>query len=118
MDDDEQIRLLSKGLIESLGYCCDLAKNGEEAIQLYRRSLNSPRRYHAVIMDLTIIGGMGGEQTFKQLRQLDPGVRAIIASGHGSDELRRQFLAQGFLGYLAKPYRVGELGRALKAATG
>jgi DNA-binding NarL/FixJ family response regulator len=69
-------------------------------------------------MDLTIIGGMGGEQTFRLLRELHPEVRAIIASGYDDDDLRRQFLDMGFLGYLPKPYRVGDLGRVIKKVLG
>lgn len=118
MDDDEQIRMLTKSMIESLEYKCDLANNGEEAIQLYKRYLNIGRPYDIVIMDLTIIGGLGGEQTFKVLRDLHPEVRAVIASGYDNDEMRRQFLDMGFYGYLTKPYRVGELGRIIRKVLG
>ncbi len=118
MDDDEQIRLLTKSMIESLEYKCDVARDGEEAIQLYKRYLNIGRPYDAVIMDLTIIGGMGGEQAFRVLRDLHPEVCAIIASGYDNDEMARQFLDLGFYGYLTKPYRVGDLGRILRAVLG
>ncbi len=118
MDDDEQIRSLTKGMLESLEYKCDLAKDGEEAVQLYKRYLNIGRPYDIVIMDLTIIGGMGGEQTFKVLRELHPEVCAIIASGYDNEEMRRQFLDMGFYGYLTKPYRVGELGRIIRTVRG
>jgi two-component system cell cycle sensor histidine kinase/response regulator CckA len=118
MDDDEQIRMLTKSMIESLEYKCDLAKDGEEAIQLYKRYLNIGRPYDIVIMDLTIIGGMGGEETFRQLRELHPQVRAVIASGYDNDEMRRQFLDLGFYGYLTKPYRVGELGKIIRKVLG
>jgi PAS domain S-box-containing protein len=118
MDDDEQIRILTKSMIESLEYKCDLARDGEEAIQLYKRYLNIGRPYDLVIMDLTIIGGMGGEQTFKVLRDLHPDVCAIIASGYDNDEMCRQFLDLGFFGYLRKPYRVGDLGRMIRKVLG
>jgi nitrogen-specific signal transduction histidine kinase/CheY-like chemotaxis protein len=118
MDDDEHIRTLTKGMIESLEYKCDLAKDGEEAVQLYKRYLNIGRPYDIVIMDLTIIGGMGGEQTFKVLRELHPEVCAIIASGYDNEEMRRQFLDMGFYGYLTKPYRVSELGRIIRTVRG
>jgi len=118
MDDDENISLLTGGMLESLGYKYDLAKHGEEAVQLYKRYLNIGRPYDAVIMDLTIIGGMGGEQTFKVLRELDPEVRAIIASGYDNDEMARQFLDMGFCGYLTKPYRVGDLGKIIRTILG
>ncbi len=118
MDDDPNICLLTGGMLESLGYKYDLAKSGEEAIQFYKRYLNIGRPYDTVIMDLTIIGGMGGEQCYKQLRELHPEVRAIIASGYDNDDMARQFLDMGFCGYLTKPYRVGDLARIIKKVLG
>ena len=118
MDDDPGISALTATMLESLNYKCDLARNGEEAVALYRRYLNVGRPYDAVILDLTIVGGMGGEQCFQELRSLDPEVRAIAASGYDDDELARQFLEKGFCGYLAKPYRIGDLGQTLKAVLG
>jgi two-component system, cell cycle sensor histidine kinase and response regulator CckA len=115
MDDDEEICTLTGIMLESLGYKFDLARHGEEAIQLYKRYLNIGRRYDAVIMDLTIIGGMGGEQTFRELRALDPEVCAIMTSGYDNDEMARQYLDMGFCDYLTKPYRVGELGKSLRS---
>lgn len=118
MDDDPQICELTGGMLASLGYKFDLAKTGEEAVQFYKRYLNIGRPYDAVIMDLTIIGGMGGEQTFKILRELDPEVRAILASGYDNDDMARQYLNMGFCGYLPKPYRVGDLGKMIRTVLG
>jgi PAS domain S-box-containing protein len=118
MDDDTQIGYLTGTMLESLGYKFDLVTNGEEAIQYYKRYLNIGRPYDLVIMDLTIVGGMGGEQAYKLLRELDPEVRAIIASGYDNDDMARQFLDMGFCGYLNKPYRVGDLGRVIKKVLG
>jgi PAS domain S-box-containing protein len=118
MDDDDKICELTGGMLQSLEYKFDIAKNGEEAIALYKRYLNIGRPYDAVIMDLTIVGGMGGEEAFKELRELDPDVRAIVSSGYDSDEMRKQYLDMGFCGYLTKPYRVGDLGRILKTVLG
>ncbi len=118
MDDDPKISALTANMLQSLEYKYDLAKNGEEAITLYKRYLNIGRPYDAVIMDLTVVGGMGGEECFTELKKLDPEVRAIVASGYDSDEMARQFIDKGFCGYLAKPYRVNELGKVLKTVLG
>ena len=118
MDDDASICTLAVGMLEGLGYKHDIVRNGEEAIQFYKRYLNIGRPYDAVIMDLTIIGGMGGEAAFKHLRELHPEVRAIVASGYDNEDMARQFLELGFLGYLTKPYRMGDLGRILKKILG
>lgn len=118
MDDDEHIRALTKGMLENLEYKCDVAKNGEEAVHCYQRALAYGHPYDLVIMDLTVIGGMGGEQTFKRLHELDPRVQAVLTSGYDSDDLRRQCLGLGFRGYLTKPYRLRELGEIITKALG
>lgn len=118
MDDDPKICDLTASMLTSLDYTFDIAKHGEEAITLYRRYLKIGRPYDVVIMDLTIVGGMGGEEAFRALRELDPDVRAIVSSGYDNDEMAQRFLDLGFCGYLTKPYRVGELGKVIKTVLG
>ena len=118
MDDDASICTRAVSRLDGLGYKHDIVRNGEEAIQFYKRYLTIGRPYDAVIMDLTIIGGMGGEAAFKHLRELHPEVRAIVASGYDNEDMARQFLELGFCGYLTKPYRMGDLGRILKKVLG
>jgi two-component system, cell cycle sensor histidine kinase and response regulator CckA len=118
MDDDARISELTGTMLGSLDYKYDLAKNGEEAIALYQRYLNIGRPYDVVIMDITVIGGMGGEEAFKALRKIDPDVRAIVSSGYDNDDMARRFLDMGFCGYLTKPYRVIDLGKILKTVLG
>ncbi len=118
MDDDPEISRLTAGMLDSIGYKYDLAANGDEAIKLYKRYLNIQRPYDVVIMDLTVIGGMGGEECFRHLRELDPDVRAIVASGYDSEDMVKQYLDLGFCGYLTKPYRVADLNRVIKKVVG
>lgn len=118
MDDDPHIAALTAAMLGSLDYTYDVARNGEEAVALYRRYLQVGRPHDAVIMDLTVIGGMGGEECFLHLIEMDPHVCAIVSSGYDSDEMFERYLAMGFSGYLTKPYRVTELARILRAALG
>jgi two-component system, cell cycle sensor histidine kinase and response regulator CckA len=118
MDDDDQICSLTASMLESLDYKFDIAKNGDDAITLYKRYLNIGRPYDAVIMDLTVIGGMGGEEAFRVMHDLDKDVRAIVSSGYDNDDMAKQYLEMGFCGYLTKPYRVTDLGKVLKAVLG
>lgn len=118
MDDDPKICELTGAMIASLDYTHDIARDGEEALQLYRRYLNVNRPYDAVLLDLTVVGGMGGEECFKRLREMDPEVRAIVTSGYDDDDMIKRYLEMGFVGYLTKPYRVGDLGRVLRSVLG
>jgi DNA-binding NtrC family response regulator len=118
MDDDENISRLSAAMFDRLDYKYDLAKNGDDALALYQRYLNIGRPYDAVIVDLHVIGGMGGEACYHALKQLDPDARVIASSGYDDPALARRFLELGFCGYLNKPYRLGELGQVLKTVLG
>ncbi len=118
MDDDPKISALTATMLQGLDYKYDLAKNGDEAIHLYKRYLNIGRPYDVVILDITVVGGMGGEECFKALRKLDPDVRAIVSTGYDNDDMNRRFTDMGFLGYLTKPYRVAELGKIIKTVVG
>lgn len=118
MDDDPSICSLAASMLTSLDYTFDLVRNGNEAIALYRRYLNVGRPYDVVIMDINVVGGMGGEDCFAELLQLHPEVRAIAATGYDDPELHKRFTAMGFAGYLAKPYRLGDLSVVLKSVIG
>ena len=67
---------------------------------------------------VTVVGGMGGEECYKSLRDSDPEVRAIISTGYENDAMAQAFLDQGFCGYLTRPYRVADLGKVLKTVLG
>jgi PAS domain S-box-containing protein len=113
MDDEEAIREITQALLEHLGYLADVAKDGEEAIALYRQALTRGDPYSLVIMDLTIPGGMGGREAVGQLYVIDPGVRAIVSSGYSNDPVMADFHSYGFKGILSKPYSVAEMSRVI-----
>ncbi len=113
MDDEEIIREFAGEALECLGYDAAFAKNGIEAIKLYKKAQESGSPFDAVILDLTIAGGMGGKEVIQKLLELDPKVRAIISSGYTDDSVMSDFRRHGFSNVLAKPYLVGDLGEAL-----
>ena len=109
MDDDEHIRKCTVKMLTRLGYEVSAACKGEEAIAIYRKARDERIRYDAVIMDLTIAGGMGGMETITELLKIDPTVRAVVSSGYNSDDTMASYRAHGFCGVLAKPYTLQEL---------
>ncbi len=104
MDDEESLRSLSQKMLERLGYKVDTVKDGVEAIETYKKNMVSGEPFDAVILDLTIKVGMGGEQTIKELLKIDPDVKAIVSSGYFNDPVMSDFEKYGFMGALAKPY--------------
>jgi len=75
--------------------------------------MESGRPFAAVILDLTVPGGVGGEATVKRLLALDPEVRAILSTGYSSDPILADFGAHGFKAAVRKPCRVQEMAEAL-----
>lgn len=109
MDDEEIIREIAREILNHLGYEVEVCGDGESALQQYREALAAGRRFDAVIMDLTIQGGMGGKETMKELITLDPEVKGIVSSGYNNDPILAHFRQYGFRGMVSKPYTVREL---------
>jgi signal transduction histidine kinase/ActR/RegA family two-component response regulator len=113
MDDDKNIREINRLMLMEIGYEVELARNGEEAIKAYKNSILQNNIFDAVIMDLTIRGGMGGKETIVELLELDKKVNAIVASGYSSDSVMNDFKAYGFKGCIKKPYNLEQLASVL-----
>ncbi len=118
MDDEEEIRTLLKMMLERLGYQAETVKNGLEAVSAYKYRMNSGTPFDAVILDLTVHGGMGGRQTIQELIKMDANVRAIVSSGYADDPIMANFEEYGFLAAIRKPYQLAELRRGLQQAFG
>jgi PAS domain S-box-containing protein len=114
MDDDEKLLANVGEMLEALGYEVETARNGEEAIILYKRALAQARPFKAVVLDVTVVGGMGGEECIGHLLALDRGVRAIVISGYSEDAVLAEYGKLGFKEALAKPFTVQELQERLR----
>ena len=111
LDDEEAICMLVTCALEPFGYEVTETNDGADAIIAYQSAMEEGRPYALVISDLTIPGGMGGQETIKRLLELDPDVCAIVSSGYASDPVVSRFEDFGFRGMIAKPYEIDALGR-------
>ena len=118
MDDDAQVRDIAAAMLDHLGCKVLLAEDGEQALAVYQASRDSGQPVSAVIMDLTIPGGMGGREAVIELLQIDPGARVFVSSGYSNDPILANFAQYGFCGAIVKPYQLKELASALTAAVG
>jgi PAS domain S-box-containing protein len=118
MDDEEPIRELLSEMLTSLGYEADCTQDGTEAIALYQSGKAADQPFVAVILDITIPGGMGGKETLEHLRAIDPQVKALISSGYANDPIMANFAQYGFSGVVSKPYTAHRLSDALQRVLG
>jgi len=113
MDDEPAVLAIAGKLVESLGHKVEFASQGKEAIEKYREAQRSGRLFDAVILDLTIRGGMGGAETLQKLLALDPNVTAVVSSGYSDDAKIADYRSYGFKAFLKKPYTRNELQQTL-----
>ncbi|MCG2721561.1 MAG: PAS domain-containing protein [Thermodesulfovibrionales bacterium] len=118
MDDEEILRDFTSRILTKSGYDVELSSDGVEAIQRYREAMDSGCPFDAVIMDLTVPGGMGGKETIRKLLEIDPAVKAIVSSGYSNDPIMANYAEYGFKGVVAKPYTLEELIRAIRTVMG
>ena len=109
MDDEESLRNVAERMLLVLGYEVQSVQDGAEAIKHYKQAMRSGHPFDAVIMDLTIPGGMGGKETIEKLLKIDSRAIAIVSSGYSNDPIMSNYEKCGFNGAVTKPYRIEEL---------
>ncbi len=105
VDDESEIRELTREALEILGYSVRMAASGEQALKIYQEH-DSP--IDLVLLDLNM-PGMGGYRCLQELLQIDPSVKIIIASGYSASGHGKDALASGSKGFIGKPYQLKEL---------
>lgn len=116
MDDNDSVRKSFSGLLSTLSYEVETAKDGLEAIEIYNRSKASGKPFDIVILDLTIPGGMGAVETVKRLIEVDPKIKAVVISGYTEDPVILNYQDYGFIAAIKKPVMVNELSSILFSA--
>ncbi len=109
MDDEETLRKIAERMLLRLGYEVQCVKDGDEAVKYYEQAKRNGQSFDAVIMDLTIPGGMGGKETIKKLLEIDPQAKSVVSSGYSNDPIMSNYKEFGFRGVVPKPYRIEEL---------
>jgi len=109
MDDETTLCDIVGRMLIRHGFAVAIAPDGDEALLQYQQAQAAGAPFDVVIMDLTIPGGMGGEETIKNLLVMDPHARAIVSSGYADDPVMAHYADYGFKGIAAKPYTLNEL---------
>lgn len=114
MDDEEGVRKLLEAVLGKAGFEVRSARDGAEAIALYEAAKQSGRGFDAVLLDLTVRGGMGGVEAAAKLRELDKSARLIVSSGYSDAPVMSEFRSFGFDAVLPKPWSAADLAEVFR----
>ena len=109
MDDEEAMRNVFAAMIASLGYSVETVADGRAAVELFAKQRESGQRFCAVLLDLTVAGGMGGKEAAQQLHTLDSSVPLFVTSGYSEDPVMADPAGHGFKASLRKPFAKSDL---------
>jgi two-component system cell cycle sensor histidine kinase/response regulator CckA len=110
VDDEEVIRNTGKRMLERYGYNVLSATDGRDALKLYKKS---PEDIDLLILDM-VMPKMNGKETLRQIRKINPNVKAILASGYLQENDSDKCLEEGFLGFIPKPFQASHILRVVR----
>jgi len=113
MDDEAVIRSILEAALSKLGYTSVCVEDGQAALDAYQKAMHDDLPFDAVILDITVPGGMGGEEAIGLLKAMDPDVKGIVSSGYATGGAMSMPELLGFRGVIAKPYSIQQLSLVL-----
>ncbi|MGZ0657299.1 response regulator [Coraliomargarita sp. W4R53] len=113
MDDMEAMMMVAGEILTVLGYDVEYSTNGDEAITAYKAAKEAGTPFDACVFDLTVPGGMGGEEAANILIEYDPHLVAIASSGYTTSNVMSNYKKSAFKAVVPKPYRIKEMSDAL-----
>jgi CheY-like chemotaxis protein len=97
-------------VLEMAGFTVMTAADGRTAVQIFGTHANEIK---AVLLDMTM-PHMSGEEVFREMRTIQPGVKVILSSGYNEQETISQFQGKGLAGFIREAALQVEASRALK----
>ncbi len=112
VEDNEMLAEMFPELLESLGYEVELARDGQEALELYQANRE---KYDLVITDQTM-PRMNGDKLIRKIFEIHPGQPVILCTGYSDVVDRENVLAMGVKSFLNKPLTLDEIRQAIQEA--
>jgi len=113
MDDESIVLDVLAEMLRKLGFEVASARDGGEAVEIYQIASNNGQPFEAVILDLTVPGGLGGKETLEFLKEINPQVKVIVSSGYSDSPIMADYEKYGVQGVITKPYRLPELSQLI-----
>ena len=109
LEDEIKICKVISAILDKIGVEYQITMDGHETIEIYKKYMELNTPFNMLILDLTVIGGMGGVEVIKQLREINSEITAILSSGYYSGDLIKNHKKYGFKDILSKPYTADKL---------
>lgn len=110
VDDEEMVLNLGTAIVKMLGYDVLEAKNGGEAVEIYRENKDT---VDMVILDMAMPDMNGGE-AYDRMKEIDPEVKVLLTSGYGIEGQATEIMKQGCNGFIQKPFSIDNLSGKIK----
>ncbi len=110
IDDEEIVIGVGRQMLEKLGFSVLTAKNGKEALEVYKNNQND---IDFVVLDM-IMPGMGAADTYDELQSINPAIRVLLSSGYGTDQQTSELLSRGCRGFIQKPFNMQSLSEKIE----
>lgn len=114
LEDDKAVQRIMQKILKHLKYTPVITEAGEKTIEIYKDYYKKDNPFDLVILDLTIPGGLGGKEVIKELKEYDPNICAIVASGYSNDPIMANPSKYGFKAVLKKPFSLNQLREVIK----
>jgi PAS domain S-box-containing protein len=110
IDDEPHVRRLASQVLRTLGYQVLVAEDGQHGVEVFRQHDHD---IALVILDLTM-PRMGGLETFRSLKAINPDVKVILSSGYTQEGKAAKLLTEGVQAFVQKPYQMQELATTVR----
>ncbi len=115
MDDEDMVGEIACQMLEYLGFEAVRVADGADAVREYKKNQDDGEAFAAVIMDLTIPGGMGGKEAVREILSIDCEAKVFVSSGYSTDPIMVNFQDYGFQGGIAKPFDIAAMQKMLSS---
>jgi len=110
VDDEDALREVGQELLTAMGYRVLVARDGKEAIEVYRKNWHT---IDLVLLDM-VMPNMGGGEAYDCMREINPDIKVLLSSGYSVDGEAGEILKRGCRGFIQKPFKVSELSRKIE----